>query len=79
VVWVFFGVIYSHAIVSASALPFAIIALNKAGGHVATMGSLRAVADDFPSLVVEIVPPATVAAVVARLVNWRASRLYMSR
>jgi hypothetical protein len=30
-------------------------------------------------LVVEIVPPATVAAVVARLVNWRASRLYMSR
>ena len=79
VVWVFFGVIYSHAIVYASALPFAIIALNKAGGHVATMGSLRAVADDFPSLVVEIVPPATVAAVVARLVNWRASRLYMSR
>jgi len=77
--WVFLGVVYSHGIEAASWLPFCIVTLTKAGGHVATVGSLGAVMTHFNGLVVEIVPPAAAAAVVARLVNWRASRRYRPR
>ena len=79
--WVMLGCIYSHGIEAASWLPFCIVTLTKAGGHVATVGSVMAVFNrlDFNRLVVEIVPPAAAAAVVARLVNWRASRRYRPR
>ena len=77
--WVTMGVIYSHGIEAASWLPFCIVTLTKAGGHVATVGSLGAVSTHFNGLVVEIVPPAVLAAVVARLANWRASRRYRPR
>ena len=73
------GAIYSHGIEAASWLPFCIVTLTKAGGHVATVGSLGAVLTHFNGLVVEIVPPAAAAAVVARLVNWRAARRYRPR
>ena len=79
--WVFMGAIYSHGIEAASWLPFCIVTLTKAGGHVAMVGSVMAVFNrlDFNRLVVEIVPPAAAAAVVARLVNWRAARRYRPR
>ena len=77
--WVFMGTIYSHGIEAASWLPFCIVTLTKAGGHVASVGSPGAVLTDFNRLVVEIVPPAAAAAVVARLVNWRAARRYRPR